>query len=73
MDGELLALHANRRGRRVDNDAEMLRAMADEGKGLALFYKDAGDDAERRFAPFVRETGTFKIGKRSYGWVRFAR
>ena len=73
MDGELLALHANRRGRRVDNDAEMLRAMADEGAGLALFYQDAGGDAERRFAPYVRETGTFKIGKRSYGWAHFAR
>ncbi len=73
MDGELLSLHANRRGRRADNDAEMLRAMADEGEGLALFYQDAGRDAETRFAPLVRETGSFKIGKRSYGWARFAR
>ncbi len=73
IDGELLAFHANRRGKRVDTDEEMRRAMEAEGSGLALFYKDAGNGAEERFRPFVRETGSFKIGKRSYGWARFAR
>ncbi len=72
MDGELLALHAERRGRRVDDDDAMHKAMETEGAGLALFYEDAGKDAETRFAPLVRETGTFMIGKRRYGWARFA-
>ena len=72
MDGELLALHAKRRGWRLDNDHEMLNAMKTEGEGLALFYADDGKDAEIRFTPLVRETGVFKIGKRKYGWARFA-
>ncbi len=72
MDGELLALHAERRGRRVDDDNAMRKAMEAEGAGLALFYEDAGKGAETRFAPLVRETGTFMIGKRRYGWARFA-
>jgi hypothetical protein len=50
----------------------MLNAMKTEGEGLALFYDDDGKDAEIRFTPLVRETGVFKIGKRKYGWARFA-
>ncbi len=72
MDGELLVLHAGRRGRRLDDDDDMRKAMEAEGAGLALFYEDAGKDAETRFAPHVRETGAFMIGKRRYGWARFA-
>lgn len=72
MDGELLALHAGRRGCRLDDDDAMRKAMESEGAGLALFYEDAGKDAETRFAPHVRETGVFMIGKRRYGWARFA-
>ncbi len=72
MDGELLCLHAGRRGRRLDDDDAMRKAMEAEGAGLALFYEDAGNEAETRFAPHIRETGTFMIGKRRYGWARFA-
>lgn len=72
MRGETLALHANRRGLRCDDDASLKSAMAGEGHGLAVFGKKAATNLVERFPAFSgRPSGSFKMGRKEFEWVAF--
>ena len=72
IDGESLALHANRRGLRLDDDESMRAAMAAEGSGLAVFPAKAATNLVERYSPLVRETGRVSMGRKAYVWAHFA-
>ena len=72
IDGESLALHANRRGMRLDDDESMRAAMAAEGSGLAVFPAKAATNLVERYSPLVRETGRVSMGRKAYVWAHFA-
>lgn len=72
-NGESLALHANRRGLRVDDDESMRSAMAVEGSGLAMFPLRHATNLVERFSPSIRETGRLTMGHKTYVWMRFGK
>ena len=72
IDGESLALLANRRGLRLDDDESMRAAMAAEGSGLAVFPAKAATNLVERYSPLVRETGRVSMGRKAYVWAHFA-
>jgi hypothetical protein len=70
VNGETLALHAGRTGLRCVDDASMLRAMASQGRGLAVFSARDGVDLTKRF-PCTVEAGTFRMGSKLFAWCAF--
>ena len=71
INGESLALHARRRGLRVEDDESMREAMASEGAGLAVFRLKDASNLLGRFPTSAMETGSFAMGNKSYVWMRF--
>ncbi len=70
MNGETLALHANRRGRYCVDDDAMRRAMAEQGRGMAIFLAKNAGELTSRF-PATTETGSFRMGSKRYVWCAF--
>ena len=67
FNGETLALHAGRTGLRCADDAETLRAMAAQGRGLVVFPDKYAASLESRF-PGIVESGTFRMGSKLFTW-----
>ena len=71
INGESLALHAGRRGMRLDDDISMRAAMASEGSGIAVFSEKAATNLVERYSPLVRESGKFSMGRKKFVWVHY--
>ena len=70
INGETLALHAGRTGLRCEDDPAMLRAMASQRHGLAVFPDKSAASLESRF-PCAVETGMFRMGSKLFTWCAF--
>ena len=67
-----LALHAGRRGLRVDEEDETLDAMLMRGRGLAVFPAAAATNLAERFPPTGgRPSGSFRMGRKTYVWTAY--
>lgn len=72
IHGESLALHAGRRGLRVDKEDETLDAMLVRGRGLAVFPAAAATNLAERFPPTGgRPSGSFRMGRKTYVWTAY--
>lgn len=69
--GENLSLHANRFATRCNTDEELTQTMITEQKGLAVFLNRDGTNLVSRFPGFIRDTGTFSMGRKKYLWASF--
>ena len=72
LNGELLAYHANRRGKKVDTPEALLAAMRQEGHGIVVFAKGVFDFWPAAL-PLAGTTGEFRSGSRRYVWLEFGR
>ena len=70
INGETLALHAQRRGLRCDGDEALLAAMETQKTGLAIFLSQNTNSLLDRFPP-ITETGDFHMGAKHYIWAAF--
>lgn len=70
MNGEILALYADRRGERVDSENELSQAMRRERRGVVLFpTKETA-----RWMPGMGATtanGEFPMGSKHFTWVAY--
>ena len=71
IHGETLALHAQRRGLRCDDDAAMLAQMQIQKNGLAVFLAASTNSLLERF-PSITETGEFFMGSKQFIWAAFS-
>lgn len=72
MRGETLALHANRRGLRCDDDEALRSAMRREGRGLAIFGRKAATNLVERFPELSGQpSGSFGFGSKAFVWAAF--
>ena len=70
INGETLALHAGRTGLRCEEDEDTLLAMAEQGRGLAIFMEKDAASLESRF-PGIVETGAFRMGSKRFIWAAY--
>ena len=72
MNGELLAYHANRRGKIVRTPDELSAAMERERRGFVVFEKRVFD-AWPAATPLAGAVGEFRSGRKRYVWLEFDR
>lgn len=71
LNGELLAYHANRRGKIVRTPDELSAAMERERRGFVVFEKRVFDAWPAAASPLVGAAAEFRSGSRRYVWLEF--
>lgn len=70
IDGEILALYAERRGLRVDTPDALLLAMNQQKRGIAVFQRRAWNEIKSQI-PIPFTEFPFSMGNKKMVWIEF--